>query len=122
MLPGRNAPVGRSFSLFRLVKSFLHAATGQYRLKHLMILCALKEHVDELNLKDVARLQGSLSTKTIKRYHYLGSFKGCKGNAEIKKHSMKAFLKRALVFMFNVCMLWVKYIIILYVTGCKCKT
>ena len=47
--------------------------------------------------------------KNDKKYHYLGSFKGCKGNAEIKKHSMKAFLKRALVFMFNVCMLWVIY-------------
>ena len=109
VLPGRNAASGRSFSLLRLAKSYLHATTSQYRLKHLMILCAWREHVDELNVKDVARLQGSLSTKTIKGCHYLGSFKGCKGNAEIKKHSMKAFLKRALVLMFNVCMLWVMY-------------
>ena len=54
VLPATNAS-RRSFSLMRLVKSYLHATTGQGRLNHLMILSAYKENVDELNLKDVAR-------------------------------------------------------------------
>ena len=56
VLPATNASSERSFSLLRLVKSYLRATTGQGRLNHLMILSAYKENVDELNLKDVARL------------------------------------------------------------------
>ena len=55
VLPATNASSERSFSLLRLVKSYLRATTGQGRLNHLMILSAYKENVDELNLKDVAR-------------------------------------------------------------------
>ena len=54
VLPATNASGERSFSLLRLVKSYLHATTGQGRRNHLMILSAYKENVDELNLKDVA--------------------------------------------------------------------
>ena len=55
VLPATNASSERSFSLLRLVKSYLRATTGQGRLNHLMILSAYKENVDELNLKDVVR-------------------------------------------------------------------
>ena len=55
MLPAANTSSERSFSLLRLVKSYLCAITGQGRLNHLMILSAYKENVDELNLKDVVR-------------------------------------------------------------------
>ena len=55
VLLATNASGERSFSLLRLVKSYLRATTGQGRLNHLMILIAYKENVDELNLKDVAR-------------------------------------------------------------------
>ena len=55
VLPATNASSKISFSLLRLVKSYLRATTGQGRLNHLMILSAYKENVDELNLKDVAR-------------------------------------------------------------------
>ena len=55
VLPATKASSQRSFSLLRLVKSYLSATTGQGRLNHLMILSAYKENVDELNLKDVAR-------------------------------------------------------------------
>ena len=55
VLPATNASSERSFSLLRLVKSYLRPTTGQGRLNHLMILGAYKENVDELNLKDVAR-------------------------------------------------------------------
>ena len=55
VLPATNASSERSFSLLRLVKSYLRSTTGQGRLNRLMILSAYKENVDELNLKDVAR-------------------------------------------------------------------
>ena len=55
VLPTTNASSKRSFSLLRLVKSYLRATAGEGRLNHLMILSAYKEKVDELNLKDVAR-------------------------------------------------------------------
>ena len=55
VLPATNASSERSFSLLRLVKSYLRATTGQGRLIHLMILNAYKENADKLNLKDVAR-------------------------------------------------------------------
>ena len=55
VLPATNASSERSFSLLRLVKSYLRATNGQGRLNHLMILSVYKENVDELNLKDVAR-------------------------------------------------------------------
>ena len=55
VLPATNASSERSFSLLRLVKSYLRATTGQGRLNHLMIQSAYKEKVGELNLKDVAR-------------------------------------------------------------------
>ena len=51
VLPATNASSERSFSLLRLVKSYLRSATGQGRLNRLMI----SENADELNLKDVAR-------------------------------------------------------------------
>ena len=50
MLPATNASSERSFSLLRLVKSYLGATTGQDRLSHLMILSAYKEKMEELNL------------------------------------------------------------------------
>ena len=51
VLPATNASSERSFSLLRLVKSYLRSTTGQGRLNRLMI----SENADELNLKDVAR-------------------------------------------------------------------
>ena len=55
VLPATNASSKISFSLLRLVKSYLRATTGQGRLNHLMTLSTYKENVDELNLKDVVR-------------------------------------------------------------------
>ena len=55
VLPATNASSERSFSLLRLLKSYLRATTGQGWLNHVMILSAHKENADELNLKDVAR-------------------------------------------------------------------
>ena len=46
VLPATNASSERSFSLLRLVKSYLRATTGQGRLNHLMILSAYKENID----------------------------------------------------------------------------
>ena len=55
VLPTANASSERSFSLLRLVKSYLRATIGQGRLYQSMIPSAYKENVDELNLKDVVR-------------------------------------------------------------------
>ena len=55
MLPATNASSERSFSLSRLVKSYMRETTGQGRLNHLMIMSAYQENADESNLKDVAR-------------------------------------------------------------------
>ena len=55
VLPATNASSKISFSLLRLVKSYLRATTGQGRLNHLMTLSTYKENADELNLKDVVR-------------------------------------------------------------------
>ena len=46
MLLAINASSERSFSLLRLVKSYLRATTGQGRLNHVMILSAYKENID----------------------------------------------------------------------------
>ena len=55
VLPATNATSERSFSLLRLIKSYLRATTGQIRLNHLMILSAYKGEVDRSELKDVGR-------------------------------------------------------------------
>ena len=55
VLPATNASSKISFSLLRLVKSYLRATTGLGRLNHLMTLSTYKENADELNLKDVVR-------------------------------------------------------------------
>ena len=57
VLPATNASSERSFSLLRLVKSYLRATTGQGWLNHLMILSAYKENIDPFLLSVFIKVQ-----------------------------------------------------------------
>ena len=54
VLPATNATSEKTFSLMKLIKSYLRATTKQSRLNHLMILSSYKCRLDQLDLSKIA--------------------------------------------------------------------
>ena len=54
VMPATNATSERSFSLLRLIKSYLRSTMGQSRLNHLMVLNIYKEKVHNMGLEALA--------------------------------------------------------------------
>ena len=56
VMPATNSSSERSFSMLKLIKTYLRSTMGQTRLNHLMILSIYKDKLDELNLTIPAKL------------------------------------------------------------------
>ena len=56
VMPASNSSSERSFSMLKLIKTYLRSTMGQTRLNHLMILSIYKDKLDELNLTIPAKL------------------------------------------------------------------
>ena len=54
MIPATNSTSERSCSLLKLIKTCLQSAMKQSRFNQLMILCACKSQVDEIDLTEIA--------------------------------------------------------------------
>ena len=54
VLPATNSTSERSFSLMKLIKTYLRSTMKQCRLNHLMILSTYKDRLDKLDLKKIA--------------------------------------------------------------------
>ena len=55
-MPATNYTSERTFSLLKLVKTFLQSTMTQGRLNHLMILSAYKNRLDKMDLRKVASI------------------------------------------------------------------
>ena len=71
VLPATNATSKRTFSLMKLIKSYLRATMKQSRLNHLMILSSYKCQLDQLDLSKIA---SSLISVNDERRHTFGRF------------------------------------------------
>ena len=56
VMPATNSSSERSFSMLKLIKTYLRSTMGQTRLNHLMIQSIYKDKLDELNLTTPAKL------------------------------------------------------------------
>ena len=54
VLPETNASSERSFSMLRLIKSYLRSAVGQILLNQLILLSTCKEKQGNLNLQELS--------------------------------------------------------------------
>ena len=71
VLPATNATSERTFSLLKLIKSYLRSTMKQSRLNRLMILSACKNKLDELDLTKIA---SDFINKNGARKHIFGKF------------------------------------------------
>ena len=55
VLPATNATSERSFSKLKLIKTYLRSSMTQKRLNHYMVLGIYKEHLDTIDLKELAK-------------------------------------------------------------------
>lgn len=69
VLPATNATSERTFSLMKLIKSYLRATMKQSRLNHLMILSSYKYRLDQL---DLSKIVSSFVNVNEKRKHHFG--------------------------------------------------
>ena len=69
VLPATNATSERTFSLMKLIKSYLRATMKQSRLNHLMILSSYKYRLDQL---DLLKILSSFVSVNEKRKHHFG--------------------------------------------------
>lgn len=72
VMPATNATSERTFSLMKLIKTYLRSTMRQDRLNHLMILSAYKDRLDQLDLIKVA---SSFIDKNESRKYIFGYFK-----------------------------------------------
>lgn len=71
VMPATNATSERTFSLMKLIKTYLRSTMMQDRLNHLMILSAYKDRLDQLDLVKVA---SSFIDKNDSRKYIFGHF------------------------------------------------
>ena len=68
VLPATNATTERTFSLMKLIKSYLRATIKQSRLNHLIILSSYKFRLDQLDLSKIA--SSFISVNDERRYTF----------------------------------------------------
>ena len=74
VMPATNSTSERTFSLLKLIKTYLRSTMTQGRLNHLMILSAYKNRLDEMDLRKVASI---FVQKIDGRRHKFGKFEFC---------------------------------------------
>ena len=74
VMPATNSVSGRTFSLLKLMKTYLRSTMTKGRLNHLMILSAYRNRLDEMDLRKVASI---FVQKNDGRRYTFGKFKFC---------------------------------------------
>ena len=74
VMPATNSASERTFSLLKLIKTYLRSTMTQGRLNHLMILSAYRKRLDEMNLRKVASI---FVQKNDGHRHTFGKFEFC---------------------------------------------
>ena len=73
-MPATNSTSEKTFSLLKLIKTYLRSIMTQGRLYHLIILSAYRNQLDEMDLRKVASI---FVQKNDGRRHTFGKFKFC---------------------------------------------
>ena len=74
VMPATNSTSERTFSLLKLIKTYLRSTMTQSRLNHLMILIAYRNRLEEMDLRKVASI---FVKKNDGRRHTFGKFEFC---------------------------------------------
>ena len=74
VMPATNSTSEKTFSLLKLIKTYLRSTMRQGRLNHLMILSAYRNRLDEMDLRKVASI---FVQKNNGRRHTFGKFEFC---------------------------------------------